>query len=152
MKQFFLSVCILISFGAMVYAGSHGGVTFKNDIRPLMERQCFACHGDHAPTLDEFDADKEKYEAISQGPRMTSYEQVKVFITGDDAGALMRRLDDGTNTEDGNPGNMNVYLGSTDEQRKENLSLFKKWVGHWTLKRSNELTREDMEKFDIREK
>ena len=151
MKRSVFTLCILALMATMVYAGSHGGVTYQNDIRPLMERQCFGCHGDHAPSLDEFDEDKQKYEDLSQGPRMTTYEEVTIFVNGDDAGALMRRLDDGSNTADGNPGNMNIYLGETDEARKENLSLFRQWVGHWTLKRSGDLTEEDMEKFNIPE-
>ncbi len=150
MKRYFLTIFICVMATA-VFAGSHGKVTYQDHIRPLMESQCFACHGDHAPTLEEFDADQERYENRNLGPRMTTYEETKVFVTGEDAGAMMRRLDDGSNTADGNPGNMYEYLGRTEEDRQQNLSIFKEWVGHWTLKRSNELTDEDMQKFSIPE-
>ncbi len=116
-----------------------------------MESQCFSCHGDYAPSLEEFDADQEKYENRNLGPRMTNYKEVKIFVTGDDAGAIMRRFDDGSNTADEDPGNMYHYLGRNDEAQQQNLSVFKEWVGHWTLKRSDELTAEDMEKFSIHE-
>ncbi|MBM9535634.1 hypothetical protein [Desulfobulbus alkaliphilus] len=152
MKKTLLALGALCFGVSLAYAASHGGgVTFQNDIRPLMEQHCFACHGEHAPLLEAFDADKEKYEALSQGPRMTTLEMVKEFVSGDDAGALMRRLDDGTNTQDGSPGNMFMYLGATDEERQENLAVFKQWVGHWTLKRSHELTEEDLAQFKMHE-
>ena len=151
MKRYFMTACILLVSVTFAFAGSHTAVTYQDDIQPLMESQCFMCHGDHAPSLEDFDADKEKYVNRNMGPRMTTYEEVKVFIKGDDAGAMMRRLDDGSNTADGNPGNMYEYLGGTEEARQQNLSVFKEWVGHWTLKRSNELTDEDMQKFSIPE-
>ncbi len=150
MKRSVMAVSALFLGASMVYAGSHGGgVTFENNIRPLMENQCFACHGEHAPLLEEYDANKEEFEALLQGPRMTSYEMVMEFVKGDDAGALMRRLDDGANTQDGAPGNMFTYLGETDEERQENLAVFKEWVGYWTLKRSHELSAEELEKFTV---
>ncbi len=151
MKRYIVTVCILVISVTFVFAGSHKEVTYQDDIRPLIESQCFMCHGDHAPSLDEFDAEQEKYENRNIGPRMATYEEVKVFVTGDDAGAIMRSLDDGSNTADGNPGNMYEYLGRTDEARQKNLSVFKEWVGHWTLKRSDELTDEDIKKFSIPE-
>jgi hypothetical protein len=140
MKRNIMTVLILVFLGTLVHAGSHGGATYHGDIRPLMEMRCFGCHGDHAPLPEAFDSDKEKYENMSQGPRMTSYELVTEFVTGSDAGAIMRRLDHG---------NMFIYLGETDRERHENLSLFKEWVGHWTKKRSDELTEADMAKFNL---
>lgn len=151
MKQTIATICILAFLGTAAYAGSHGRVTFSNDVRPIMENQCFMCHGESSPSLEEFDADQETYEARNQGPRMSTYEEVIVFVKGEDAGALMRRLDDGSNTADGNPGNMYGYLGPTDEARDENLAVFKEWVGHWTLKRSGDLTEKDMEQFKVPE-
>lgn len=151
MKLYIVTVYILVISVTFVFAGSHKEVTYQDDIRPLMESQCFMCHGDHAPSLEEFDADQEKYENRNIGLRMTKYEEVKVFVTGDEAGAIMRRLDDGSNTDDGNPGNMYEYLGRTDKARQQNLSVFKGWVGHWTLKHSDELTDEDINKFSIPE-
>lgn len=149
MRKALLPFFILMILSTLVYAASHGGVKYHNDVKSLLKKQCFACHGDHAPTLNEFDADQEKYKSRSLGPRMTTYEKLITFVNGDDAGALMRRLDDGANTSDGHPGNMYMYLGTTDEARRENLSVFKDWVGHWTLKRQGDLSNEDMAKFNI---
>ncbi|WP_416145250.1 hypothetical protein [Planococcus koreensis] len=66
-----------------------------------------------------------------------------ILVNGDDAGALMRRLDDGSSTDDGEPGNMYKNLGSTAEERQENLATIKEWVGNWSLKRSEDLTDEE---------
>ena len=66
-----------------------------------------------------------------------------MVVKGSDAGAMMRRLDDGKNTKDGKPGNMYGYLGSTDAERSANLEIFRKWVGSWTLKRKQGAERQE---------
>lgn len=74
---------------------------------------------------------------------MDTYDNLMVMVNGSDTGAMMRRLDDGTNTKDGKPGNMNKYLGKTDEERSAHLSRFKSWVGSWSLKRASEISEEE---------
>ena len=127
---------------AIAAAGSAAGarVTYDNTIKSIMAQRCLACHGPDAPTLDQFNTDKDGYKKKSKGPRMDTYENLVVLVNGNDAGALMRRLDDGTNTKDGKPGNMYVNLGASDAERAQNLKLFKAWVGSWSLKRSAELS------------
>jgi mono/diheme cytochrome c family protein len=115
-------------------------VTYANRIRALVEKQCGECHGPKSPTMAEFDKDKERYKKDDLGPRYDTYENLLVVVNGSDTGALMRRLDDGANTKDGKPGNMNKHLGDDDARRKANLALFKRWVGGWTLKRSAEIS------------
>jgi hypothetical protein len=121
-------------------------VTYRKDIRPLWEAKCAACHGAQAPYLGEFKENKEKYKAASQGPRMDTYADLLFFVAWPDTGALMRRLDDGKNAKDGKPGNMYLYLGATENERQQNLKLFKAWVGEdaWTLKRRDDITREEL--------
>jgi hypothetical protein len=133
-----LSACITTA----ALAGSHDVVTYDEDIRPVMEKNCLMCHGPYSPEMETFESDKEFYEGRLVGPRMDSYERVKIFVDGDDAGALMRRLDDGTH---GDRGNMHNYLGRSDAERRENFELFKAWVGHWTLKHDDEMTPADRE-------
>jgi hypothetical protein len=87
-----------------------------------------------------------------KGPRFDTYGNLMVVVKGSDAGALMRRLDDGKNTKDGKPGNMHAHLGSTDTERSANLETFKKWVGNWTLKRKKELSKEELEAITATEK
>lgn len=118
-------------------------VTYDNAIQALVERQCGECHGKDSPTMEEFNKDKEKYKKDKTGPRYDTYENLMVVVNGTDTGALMRRLDDGTNTKDGKPGNMYKELGKTDAERAANLALFKRWVGSWNLKRGNEITPEE---------
>lgn len=130
---------------------NEGEVTYTADVEEIISNNCLSCHGSESPTMAEFDQNPEEYEAKMQGPRMDDYENLVVVVNGSEAGALMRRLDNGENTDDGEPGNMYEYLGETDEEREENLETLKEWVGHWTLKRENELTDEDMEKFKIAE-
>jgi len=102
------------------------------------------CHGSDSPTIEEFKKDKEGFKQRMKGPRMDTYENLLIFVNGKDAGALMRRFDDGKNTKDGKPGNMYQYLGRDDSERAANLELIKKWVGHWTLKKRAEMTEEDL--------
>ena len=118
-------------------------VTYVSHIEGIVEQSCISCHGSDSPTLAEFKEDPDEYIAQSKGPKLDTYEDLVVLVNGEDAGAIMRRLDDGENTEDGEPGNMYVNLGSTEEERQENLDLFKEWAGNWSLKRSEELTDEE---------
>ena len=68
-------------------------VSYRKDIRPLWNVKCVACHGPSAPDLGEFEENKEKYKALSQGPRMDTYADMLFFIAWPDSGAIMRRLD-----------------------------------------------------------
>lgn len=124
-------------------------ITYSKHIRPIWEDQCERCHGASAPTYEAFMADPKRYEADDKGPRMDSYETLVFFLKGEkEAGALMRRLDDGSGTSDGQPGNMYRHLGR-GEKRRENFLLFKKWVGEdaWTTKKKAELTPADLQKI-----
>jgi hypothetical protein len=82
--------------------------------------------------------------------RMDSYSLLISHIGWPETGALMRRLDDGSNTKDKKPGNMYQYLGASDAERKANLAVFKEWVGNWTLKRWNEITKEELNGITVR--
>ena len=127
-------------------------ITYAGHVEDFIAGSCLSCHGSQSPTMVEFDEDPDKFAALMKGPRLDSYENLLVVVNGSEAGALMRRLDDGTNRDDGEPGNMNQYLGATDEERQKNLEMLKEWVGHWTLKRANELTEEDHAQFKVLEK
>jgi len=75
-----------------------------------------------------------------------------ILVKGSDAGALMRRLDDGKNTKDGKPGNMYNYLGKDAGDRAERLAKMKQWVGSWSLKRRNELSEAELKAITAPEK
>lgn len=151
-KLSMVAITLVMLGGGSAWANSHGQVTYNDHIKPVMEQQCFACHGASSPSIEEFNADMKKYTSMMVGPRMTTYQELVAFVNGDDAGAIMRRLDDGKNTPTGKPGNMNIYLGDSSEARVKNLDLFQRWVGNWTLKRQAELTAEDHKLFKIVEK
>ena len=107
-----------------------------------------SCHGSSAPVYEAFMADPKKYEADDKGPRMDTYESLVFFVKDPkEAGALMRRLDDGTNTKDGQPGNMYRHLGRSDK-RKANQLLFKQWIGEdaWITKKAEDITPDDLKK------
>lgn len=113
-------------------------VTYRQHIRPLIKAQCAECHGDGAPTLAEFKLDEERYKKEKVGPRTDTFADLVQLVAFPDTGALMRRLDDGSNTADKKPGNMHRHLGETDAERAANLALFKAWVGgegSWNLNR-----------------
>jgi hypothetical protein len=126
--------------GCSTPAAKSERITYENSIRQLIETRCLDCHGGDAPTMEEFKKDRKRYESEKLGPRMDSYEALMIVVNGSDAGALMRRLDDGTNTKDGKPGNMYKRLAKEEELRPERLALFKRWVGSWNLKRDKELS------------
>jgi len=134
-------------------AASAGDVTYRKDIRPLWEQKCMACHGEGSPYLAEFDENKDRYKELNRGPRMDTYANLVAFVGWPDSGALMRRLDDGSNTRDGEPGNMYRNLGDDEVERQKNLALFKAWVGEkgWVLKRFDELTRKELGRMRVAE-
>jgi single heme cytochrome PccH len=115
-------------------------LTYENGIRALVDKLCIDCHGPKSPTMAEFDKNKQAFKDKDMGPRYDTYENLMVVVNGSDTGALMRRLDDGTNTKDKKPGNMYEHLGETPEERAANLALFKRWIGGWTLKRKAEIS------------
>ena len=129
-----ITVSFLLFFVSLATAGD---VTYRKHIKPIWDKQCSACHDSSAPYYGEFKQAKKKYKAKMKGPRMDTYADLLFFIGWPDSGALMRRLDDGSNTRDHKPGNMYQYLGSSDRERKKNLFQFKAWVGKggWNLNR-----------------
>ena len=146
-------------FAAAAIAGLSGAaaadsVTYDNTIRKLFAERCANCHSSAkgAPSMEEFNKDKAAYTKKFKGPKMDDYESVMVMVTGTDAGALMRRLDDGKNTKDGKPGNMYNYLGSNPGERAERLAKVKQWVGSWSLKRRNELSDAELRAITAPEK
>ena len=138
----------VLSFGVLCLASAatSGEITYRKHIKPVFDARCATCHGrDAAPELGAFKENKARWMAKGRGMRMNTYSHLVFYVAWPDTGALMRRLDDGTNTKDGKPGNMHDTLGSTQAERARNLTLFKQWVGNWTLKRRKQITKEELE-------
>lgn len=133
-------------------------VSYRKDMAPLVKAQCAECHGSTAPTLAEFKLDEEKYKKAKEGPRTDTYEHLVALVAYPDTGALMRRLDDGSNTADKKPGNMYKHLGETDAERTAALKLIKAWVGEgaWNLNRWGQrgdvpgITKEQLDKLKLK--
>ena len=146
---------VLVVAGAL--AALSGGaaaqsVTYENTVKKILAERCMGCHGAGAPTLAEFDKDKEGWKKKMNGPRFDSYANLAILVNGSDAGALMRRLDDGKNAKDGKPGNMYVWLGGSDTERAQRLAVVKQWVGNWSLKRRRDLTEAELQSITAAEK
>ena len=148
----FLGSFVLIGLAGNAAADEKNQVTYEKNVKPVVAARCLSCHGSDAPTITEYKKDKEGFKKKMKGPRMDSYENLILFVKGDEAGALMRRLDDGKKKTDGKPGNMYLWLGKTEPERAENLSIIKKWVGEWTLKRKEEMTEEERKAVKAPEK
>jgi len=119
-------------------------ITWSSTINPLFEKQWSACHGSDAPEYAAFKKDKETWLKKGVGMRMETYSHLVSFVGWPNSGALMRRLDDGSSSKEGKPGNMYQHLGSDEQERQANLALFKKWVGNWNLKRWSDLSKEEL--------
>jgi mono/diheme cytochrome c family protein len=150
MSRMIIAVFVILVVAVPVFAAET--VTYEKDIKGIIAKQCFSCHGSDAPTMEEFKRGEDGYKKKMKGPRYDTYANLMVVVKGSDAGALMRRLDDGKNTKDGKPGNMYTNLGSTDAERSANLQAFKKWVGNWTLKKKKELSKGELEAIKAPEK
>jgi mono/diheme cytochrome c family protein len=152
MKNVFVFLLLFMMIAGYALADEKKAVTYEKDVKKIVSAGCLSCHGSDSPAIGEFMKDKEGFKQKMKGPRMDTYENLIIFISGKDAGALMRRLDDGKNTKDGNPGNMFEHLGKTDPERAMNLEIIKKWIGGWTLKRKTEMTESDLKAIKAREK
>lgn len=153
MKQTALSTLlsvIVIGCAAGLAQAAEPRLTYTKDIKPILDKRCMKCHGENSPMVEDFKKDKKRYIAKSEGPRMDTYENLMIFVSGSDAGALMRRLDDGINAEnrkkDRKPGNMYQYLaGQHDFKGKaERLEKIKQWTGSWNMKKRDQWTPEDL--------
>lgn len=135
-------------------------VSYRKDVAPMLEKYCAECHSakNGAPTLKEFDLAKAKYEKDKVGPRNDTYETLVQLVAYPDAGAFMRRMDDGTSQyAGGKPGNMYKHLceKGNDAECAANLKVLKAWVGEggWNLNRLKArgnvpaLTKEQQEKL-----
>ncbi|MEW5746642.1 MAG: cytochrome C [Nitrospirota bacterium] len=145
MSKTFLAVMSSLFFFSLVSAAWSEEVTYRKHIKPVVDAKCAGCHGkEAAPEYYAFKEEKDKWLAKGQGMRMDTYSHLIFYTAWPDTGALMRRLDDGKGSKEGKQGNMYQYLGATEEERQQNLKLFKEWVGNWTLKRWKDITKEDM--------
>ena len=140
-------VAMAIVWGVQAQAAE---VTWQKDIKPIFDRQCAGCHGADAPELGEFKKDKKKWTDKSIGMRMDSYSHMMTFVGWPDAGALMRRLDDGSGKADKKAGNMYEHLGANEAERQANLGTFKAWVGNWNLKRWKDVTKEELNALQVK--
>ena len=120
------------------------GVTNTKDIKPIFDSRCSKCHGAKSPVHMEYVKDMKGYRKQMKGPRMDTYTHLTSFIIWPDTGSLMRALDDGSSTKDSKPGKMYKHLGKTEEQRQQNLTLFKAWVGNWMIKEWDEITKKEI--------
>ncbi len=137
MKSILDQKWIFVTLCALLLAGSAGSQSYRANIQPFIKAQCAECHGSDSPSLAEFNLDQEKFKKEKQGPRTDTYENLLQIIAYPDSGAFMRRVDDGTHTNDKKPGNMYKHLGETDAERVANLNMLKAWVGEgaWNLNR-----------------
>lgn len=119
-------------------------ITWSKDIKPIFEKNCAACHGAETPEYARFKKEKDVWMKKGVGMRMETYSHLTSFVGWPNAGALMRRLDDGKGSKDNKPGNMYAYLGADEAERQANLAVFKNWVGAWNLKRWADLTKEEL--------
>jgi hypothetical protein len=146
------SVLLVVIVSEGVFAATAGAVTYEKNVQKVISALCLFCHGGDAPTIEEFKKDEEGFKKKMKGPRMDTYASMMILVNGSDTGALMRRLDDGTNKQDGKPGNMNRHLGKTETERAENLNIIKQWIGGWTLKRKSDITGEELKAIKALEK
>jgi mono/diheme cytochrome c family protein len=154
MKLRMLMAIASAAAAALSGAARADSITYENTVKKLFAERCANCHSSAkgAPSMEEFEKDKTGYAKKFKGPKMDDYPSTVVMVNGTDAGALMRRLDDGTNTKDGKPGNMYNYLGKDARERAERLQKVKQWVGSWSLKRRNELSDAELKAITAPEK
>ena len=136
-------VIVLTAILALTTKALAADITYSNKVKDIFDTRCNTCHGESSPEYKVFKQDKQKWLAEDLGPRMDSYTYLVYFTGWPDTGALMRRLDDAK------PGNMYQHLGDNEQERQQNLAVFKSWVGGWTLKRFDALTKEELASIKV---
>lgn len=152
MLKILMGLVFLTVFLVGVAAAAKDETTYEKDVKKIIAERCLSCHGSDAPTMEAFKKNEEGFKKANKGPRTDTYANLMVLVNGSSTGALMRRLDDGKSKKDGKPGNMYRYLGGTEQERAANLSVFKNWVGGWTLKRKAEITGDELKAIKALEK
>ena len=150
MKKTVATLTTVICMAGLTSLAQAQEVTWSKDVKPLFDKNCLACHGADAPEYARFKKEKDAWMKKGVGMRMETYSHLNSFVGWPNAGALMRRLDDGKGTKDGKPGNMYQYLGADEAERQANLTVFKNWVGNWNLKRWADLTKEDVGSLKVK--
>ena len=125
-------------------------ISWNDTINPIFEKHCIACHGSDAPEYAAFKKDKAAWLKKGSGMRMETYSHLVSFVGWPNSGALMRRLDDGTGSIGGKPGNMYLHLGSAERERQANLAIFKQWVGNWNLKKWSEVSKSELNNLKVK--
>lgn len=130
MKKIFM-VLILTIIATQVFAENR---TWRTDVQPVIAEKCGVCHGADAPEYNEWRL-LSKTERNDVAPRMDTYPHFMSYVVWPATGAMMRRLDDGKAS--GKEGNMYQYLGDNAEERAENFTIIKQWLGDnaWNLNR-----------------
>ena len=151
MKSVLVSTLV---FGLILNLASHAyaeEVTYRKHIKPLFDAKCASCHGSNtAPEYYAFKEEKEMWMSKGVAMKMDTYSHLISFTAWPDTGALMRRLNDGKGSSEGKPGNMYQHLGANEDERQRNLKTFKGWVGNWTMKRWNEITKEELDGIKVK--
>jgi len=110
-------------------------LTWRKDIQPIIAAKCAACHGANLPGFAEWNVQRVNDKNLA--PQLVTYAYFMNHVIWPETGAIMRRLDDAKASPGGKPGNMYVYLGSSDAERAKNLQTIKAWLGEgaWNLNR-----------------
>lgn len=124
-------------------------ISYSKNIKHIFDKQCVFCHGKDSAEHTEFMKDIKKYTSQSLGPRLDNYTYLTSFVVWPQTGTLMRMLDDGSSNGKGTPGAMYENLGDTKTERQANLKIIKAWIGNWTLKKWEEISKEDIDKMKL---
>jgi len=129
-----VAVVLVMSAGIVTSAGAQE-LTWRKDIQPIIAAKCAACHGATLPGFAEWNVQRVNDKNLA--PQLVTYAYFMNHVIWPETGAIMRRLDDGKASPGGKPGNMYVFLGSTDAERAKNLETIKAWLGEgaWNLNR-----------------
>jgi len=57
MSRISIAAFVIMAIAVPVSAGE--AVTYEKDIKGIIAKGCIACHGSHAPTMEEFKRDEE---------------------------------------------------------------------------------------------
>ncbi|MGL4666501.1 MAG: cytochrome C [Saezia sp.] len=124
-RKFIFALACTGLFATATVSAQEKELTWRDDIRPIINQQCAACHGSNKPEYSDWMMLREADKDLA--PRMDTYTHFMNYVVWPATGALQRRLDDGSVS--GKAGNMYEYLGKDDTERAKNLLTIKTWLG-----------------------
>ena len=93
MKKTLLLLTTAGAMGALSAPAAAQSVTYENTVKKIFAERCAACHISGAPSMSEFQNNKEAWTKKFKGPSLADYKSVMVMVNVSEAAGSLERLE-----------------------------------------------------------